>query len=70
MALPERLVAIAATFDGAHIAGGSESGRIYLWEACSGEIKSELLFILNILFADATGVTHTILLHACKTIVP
>ena len=38
MALPERLVAIAATADGAHIAGGAESGRIYLWEACSGTL--------------------------------
>ena len=36
MALPERLVAVAATADGAHIAGGAESGRLYLWEACSG----------------------------------
>ncbi len=36
MALPERLVAIAATADGVHIAGGADSGRIYLWEACTG----------------------------------
>ena len=36
MSLPERLVAIAATADGVHIAGGAESGRIYLWEASTG----------------------------------
>lgn len=36
MSLPERLVAVSATSDGAHIAGGTEAGRIYLWEACSG----------------------------------
>ena len=36
MALPERLIAVAATADGAYIAGGAESGRIYFWEACSG----------------------------------
>ena len=36
MALPERLAAIAATADGVHIAGGADSGRIYLWEACTG----------------------------------
>ena len=36
MSLPERLVAVAATEDGAHIVGGTEGGRIYLWEACSG----------------------------------
>ena len=46
MALPERLVAVAATADGAHVAGGAESGRIYLWEACSGTVLCGVLLFV------------------------
>ena len=36
MSLPERLVALAASPDGAHVLGGGEGGRVFLWEVAGG----------------------------------
>jgi WD40 repeat protein len=36
MSLPERIVALAASSDGAHVLGGGEGGRLFLWEVAGG----------------------------------
>ena len=35
----ERLTSVAATSDGVHIVAGGVSGRLFLWEASSGELR-------------------------------